>query len=483
MKRLQILLLILFQVSIPAFAVTWNDISRLNPEKVKAVVRVKSEGDVINTLQNLAPGNHVVVSGTRHSQGGHIVYPGAIVLDMTQFNEIVSISSESKTIAVQSGATWSQVQHAANRHGLSVKVMQSSNIFSIGGSLSANVHGRDPGYGPIIETVKSLKIALHDGRIVVSSRNSFADLFHAAIGGYGLLGVILEAEIELTENLRLNKTTIEVTAKEYSGMVENNADGMSLHYGRCSFVKDDTFLRECYSTNFYESAPARVVSNLRPEKNIRRNSLLLRASRESNLGKLARWKLQKELLDVPGEQVSTERNIAMRPPVKFLSYASPDDTDILQEYFIPVATFSDYLEQLRSELLENEVNLLSITLRYLRKNEESILSYSSRDMIAAVLYVNIGLDDESIAKARRWTRNLVDLAIHHGGTYYLTYQRFPTLEQFRDAYPKWEDFLAVKCKYDPDEVFTSKFYEQYLEAAHSKALQADNQSATRSVCH
>lgn len=51
-------------------------------------------------------------------------------------------------IRVQSGATWAQIQDYINPYGLSIRVMQSSNIFTIGGSLSSNVHGRDLRHGP-----------------------------------------------------------------------------------------------------------------------------------------------------------------------------------------------------------------------------------------------------------------------------------------------------------------------------------------------
>jgi len=470
-NRVTLLLILIFlglQSLLTANASTWNDISRLNLEVVNDIVQVHTESDVVDTLKSLSSGEHIVISGTRHSQGGHITYPGAIVLDMTNFNKVISIFPKRKSIIVQSGATWSQVQKAVNKYGLSVRVMQSSNIFSIGGSLSANVHGRDPRYGPIIETIKSLKIVLHNGETVVSSRDTLPDLFYATIGGYGLLGVILEAEIELTDNLPLEKITKEVKAQDYTSLFESEVETMSLHYGRCSFVKGKSFLRECYSTSFYETALNSLVSKLEPEKNIKRNALIFNASRKNEFGKVVRWNLQKELIDIPDKLISTERNQAMQPPVRFLSYNSPEDTDILQEYFVPSENFDGFFERLRDQLLLSEVNLLSVTLRYLKENQESLLSYSTNNMIAVVLYINIGLDKQSISAAGVWTKRLVDLALQHGGTYYLTYQRFPTVEQFQSAYPRWEEFMKVKCKYDPQEVFVSKFYEEYLKAAYKK---------------
>ncbi len=477
-RHIQFFILLCSLTCISVQAETWNDISRLNPEIVSGVVRVKEAADVVSALKSLPADTKVVISGTRHSQGGHIVYPDAVVLDMTGFNKIVSISPKDKIVIVQSGATWAVVQEAVNEFGLSVKVMQSSNIFSVGGSLSANVHGRDPRFGPIIETVRSIKMVLAGGKVITADRSNNPDLFYAAIGGYGLLGVILEAEIELTDNAPLVKTTDKTSIKGYAQVASNLADDLSLHYGRCSFVPGKAFLKECYSTNFTKIDNGYTVSKLEPERNIKRNSLIFGASRKSYLGKVGRWALQKLVLDKPGERVYLDRNPAMQPAVRFLSYNSPKDTDILQEYFIPIERFPEFFSDLGEALENHDVNLLSITLRYLKENRESYLSYSTKNMIAVVLYVNIELNEKSIKSARAWTRDVVDLSLRNDGTYYLTYQEFPTLEQFKSAYPNWEKFMKIKCKYDSGEIFSSKFYEQYLKSA----MQSGNQMAGQNGC-
>lgn len=441
-----------------------DDVSRLNAVTVSKIVKVYSQDDVVSTLKTLPANTKVSISGTRHSQGGHLNAQNAVVLDMTNFKQVVSFSPQSKTIIVQSGATWADVQLIVNQHGLAVKVMQSSNIFSIGGSLSANVHGRDPRYGPLIETIKSIKIALANGDVVSASRTINPKLFYASIGGYGLLGVILEAEIQLTDNTELIKSTYEVSVDKYAQDIAGKAENLSLHFGRCSFVQNESFLSECYSTNYQNITTTNVVSKLEPEKNVKRNAFIFSRSRQSNLGKKIRWRLQKSIVDKPGKTKKTERNIAMQPPVKFLEYDNPSNTDILQEYFVPIDNFEAFFAAFKKELIASEVNLLSTTLRYLKPNTESYLSYATDEMIAIVIYVNIELNESALNDARTWTRSLVDLALKHDGTYYLTYQRFPSLEQFRAAYPNWQKFLEIKLEYDPKEIFSSQFYEYYLQA-------------------
>ena len=151
----------------------------------------------------------------------------------------------------------------------------------------------------------------------------------------------------------------------------------------------------------------------------------------------------------------------MRPQIEFLDYFSEKDTDILQEYFVPLDQFQKFIDHLRQVINQHEINLLNITLRYMPQNRDIVLSYSSEETIAVVLYANIGRDQYSIDLAQGWTQSLIDKSINLGGTYYLPYQGFATKKQMQTAYPNFRKFQLIKQKYDPQEVFVNKFYQQY----------------------
>lgn len=193
-----------------------------------------------------------------------------------------------------------------------------------------------------------------------------------------------------------------------------------------------------------------------------RDRLLFNWSRGSNIGKTLRWELQKGLLDKPGSTALISRNNAMRPPIRFLDYSSETDTDILQEYFVPLDEFPAFMRALKNVVQENEVNLLSVTLRYVHANTENLLPYATQNQVAVVLYINMDLNESALTHAEQWTRMLVDRALEHSGTYYLVYQRFPTIPQFQRAYPSAQALIDCKLNYDPGGVFNNLFYQHYL---------------------
>ena len=178
---------------------TINDASCLNRTPVYGVVEVTSVETLREALsfarQN---GLKVSVAGAKHSMGGHAFAANALVLDMRKFNGIV-LDRQKQIVTVQSGATWHDLQNALHP-AFAVKAMQSTDIFTVGGSISVNAHGMDHRAGSVGRTVTAMRVMLADGTVHTISRSDEPDLFSLIVGGYGLFGVIIDADIEVTEN-------------------------------------------------------------------------------------------------------------------------------------------------------------------------------------------------------------------------------------------------------------------------------------------
>ena len=149
-------------------------------------------------------------------------------------------------------------------------------------------------------------------------------------------------------------------------------------------------------------------------------------------------------------------------PLEFLDYRSSKDTDIIQEYYVPVGNFVPFMDRFREILLAGDMNVLSATVRYVKPNSTPALAYAPRtDAFAIIQMSNVGLSPDAQAHAAGVTRQLVDAALEQGGTYYLTYQLYPTPEQLHRAYPNARHAFERKRFYDPGELFSSQFYERY----------------------
>lgn len=441
-----------------------DDVSELNPAEVGVVCRPTTEDSFRSALAYARESRLTVsVAAQRHSQGGHVSSPGGLVIDTTAWRG-VEVGDDGIATA-RSGSSWADVQAAANPRGLAVRVMQSSNIFSVGGSLSVNCHGRDKDFGPIRSTVQSFRLLLADGTVVTVGPSD--PRFDAVIGGYGLLGVILDVRLTLRPNVTVTKS---VTTHHHRSYVEHLAPvvadpDVQLHFGRLNIDDLDAanYLRAMYSVEHIASGPASAAPlSIDDPSSAKVVGRVMELGEWSSLAKKARWKLLLDQIDVPGSVETMTLNNAMRPPVSFLFERSGTTTvNILQEYFLPPDGFAPFIDRLREVATEHDVDLQNVTTRWVASGDRAALSYAPGERIAVVLYINLLLTDDGIASGERWTRELVDHALDAGGSYYLAYQRWPSQGQVQRAYPHWDAFAALKREHDPDGLFGNQFWQQY----------------------
>ncbi|HJQ97635.1 MAG TPA: FAD-binding oxidoreductase [Candidatus Polarisedimenticolaceae bacterium] len=406
-------------------------------------------------------GRHVVIAGSRHSMGGHTVLPEAIVLDMRPFRS-VTVDAERRIAHVGAGATWAQVIPALDAFGLSVAQMQSNNDFTVGGSISVNAHGwafRSP---PIAASIEAFRIVTADGQVIRCSRTENAELFSLALGGYGLFGVILDVELRVVPNEMYTVAARRVRPQDYERTYDAltaGRDDLGMAYGRLS-VAPASFLREGRIVLFARGPQAPDArETLSDVKRRWLKRLVFRGAVGSDYGKNLRWALEKLVGEQGGGPVS--RNRVLDEPSSWFTNRDPESTEVLQEYFVPPEGFALFVEGAREILLRHRPDLLNVTVREVAEDQDTMLRYARGRMFALVFLVHQKRNALSDAATGAWERELIDLALRCGGTYYLPYRLHARREQFLRAYPTAPDFFAAKRRYDPGEVFSNSFYRTY----------------------
>ena len=448
-----------------------TDVARLAPARVEGVNDVREVEQLRAVLRDAkARKLKVSIAGSRHSQGGHTYTAGGVVLNMRRFNRIRAIDPKAMTVTVESGATWDEVQRALAPRRLAIKVMQSSNIFTVGGTLSANAHGRDLDVMQVVDVVQRFQLLLADGRIVEVSRTANPELFSLVIGGYGLYGVILDVTLRVTRDELYEQRSVSMDYTEFPGYfaehIRSDPD-IVLMLARPSIDPDpQLFLRELVVVTWRRAGGDRSASfTLTEEEHVLREKFFFGLSRRFDWAKSLRWKLQKRVELGAGDARIVSRNNSMRPPLaplELLDYRSRHDTDIIQEYYVPVESFVPFMDRFRQILLDGDMNVLSSTVRYVAPNATPVLAYAPLKAAFAIIQMsNVPLSGDGQRRAEAVTRKLVDAALDYGGTYYLTYQLYPTAEQLHRAYPNAGHAFERKRFYDPDEVFSNQFYKKY----------------------
>jgi len=445
-----------------------TDYAGLLPERVERVVKAENRNELQKIVKQANKnGEKISVAGLQHSQGGHTYYKDGVVLDMRIFNKILEIDELEKTIRVEAGATWEDVQEEILPLGLALKVTQSQSIFTIGGSLSVNAHGRDIRFGPMAETVKEMTLLTPAGEIKKVTRDDPEEWMKYVFGGYGLFGVILDVTLELTENDMYTIHTEKLQTNEYESYFKklSSQHNTAMHYARVS-VAPSSFLDEMYIINYNYTGKQDRKTLLKGEQGVQLSKLALDLGRQGGALEDIFWKTQKRYIhSINGKKIT--RNNAMRSESTFMEYTKPGRVEVLQEFFVPIHSYEEYINDLKHLLKANDKNddfkVHNITVRYAAKDDFTTLNYAKEDMFGLVVLIQHGLEEEEIANATAIIQNWTRLTMEHGGTYYLPYYRYQTKEQFKESYPKWEKFQKEKLRRDPNEVFQNLFYNYYVK--------------------
>lgn len=452
---------------VPAAEGHIDDASRLNDTAVREVWAIPAETAAAEAqLAELlararAEKLPVSIAGARHSMGGHTIAPDGIVIDMRPL-KAMKLDEAREVLWVQAGATWDDVIPFLDARGRSVIVMQSNSSFSVGGSLSVNCHGWQRGLPPIASTVESFRLMKADGEIVRCSRDENADLFELALGGYGLFGVILDAELRVTDNARMRRVQREFEVDEKFSAFDQALRAepeATMLYGRLN-IAPDRFLEDIVMVSYVPEDGEIPVLAPREAPVLRRT--IFRGS-DDDYGKQLRWRAETLLLPRVSRAFYS-RNELLYEGVEVYQNRSAATTDILHEYFVPQKDVARFLAELRRIIPRYHGNLLNVTVRQVETDRDTLLHYAHRPMFAFVMLFLQDRTAEGEDAMRLMTREMIDAAIACDGRYYLPYRLHATQEQFEAAYPMADSFFTRKRRFDPDETFQNVFYQTYGRA-------------------
>jgi FAD/FMN-containing dehydrogenase len=345
--------------------------------------------------------------------------------------------------------------------------MQSNHDFSVAGTLSVNAHGWPVPFGPFGSTVRALRLMLADGTIVSCSRTDNADLFSLVIGGYGLLGIILDLEVEMVANVLLVPTFERASAAEVAARLVTTVQDVSVNmaYGRLSIAAKG-FLEEALVVSYRPVLPQPRVLPLAARSNVYSflSRQLYRSQVGSERGKEARWYAETTVFSRAASRLPLTRNAILNYPVAALAETNPGRTDILHEYFIPPERVADFLAACREIIPSARQELINITLRYVEADRVSTLAYAPvpAARIAAVMSFTQEVTPEADRAMAAMTERLIEAVLALGGSLYLPYRLHARPEQVRAAYPELDVFIAKKHYYDPQLRFRNLMWDKYF---------------------
>ncbi len=303
---------------------------------------------------------------------------------------------------------------------------------------------------------------------IEANRTKNADLFFAAIGGYGGLGVIVEATLNLDTNTPVIRTAKKMDIDQYKNYFFQNirSSKNAIFHNADLYPPDYQEVTAITWTQTDQSVTVKERLSPQDKPSLFQEYLLNWVSdtqsgkyfREyiydwyQHLGKVIEWRNYEASYDVNSIEPSSREK----------------STYVLQEYFVPIENFESFVKKMSDILKKNQVNVLNISIRHALPDLESYLSWAKTEVFSFVIYYKQGVTDVDRQNVRTWTSKLIDAVLEEGGTYYLPYQIHASHQQFLTAYPRANEFFRLKNQVDPTYKFRNKLFDLYYGASSSK---------------
>jgi FAD/FMN-containing dehydrogenase len=453
-----------------------NDVhSQLNETRVHAIVKPAGVAGVQRAVADArTAGKPVSIAGGRHAMGGQQFGEAGILVDTRDLNRVLAFDAERGTITVEGGIQWPQLLEFLNREqegrsrqwGIYQKQTGADRL-SVAGALSCNAHGRGLNLKPIVDQVEAFDLVDHAGEIRTCSRHQHRDLFGLAIGGYGLFGVITRVQLRLRPRLKVRRV---VVLGETDGITDRFEERIrdGYQYGDYQFATDssrDSFLRRgvfsCYQPVPPDTPITEHPTRFKPEDwarltfyshKYKRRAFEVYSSRYlKTSGQIywADWQLSAAYVD--NYHADLDRALGARVKA----------SEMITEIYVPRQSLHAFMGDARRTLRDRKANVIYGTVRLIEKDEETFLAWARQRWACVIFNLHVDHTPPSIEAAAGAFRDLIDLGIAHGGSYYLTYHRWASRDQVERCYPQMREFLSLKRRHDPDERFQSSWYRHY----------------------
>lgn len=420
-----------------------------DPQKVESP---GSKEEIVQIVQYaIENGQHVRVLGSGHSRSD-IALSDDIMISLHRYNGVVDLDKQSKQVTVEGGMKLSELVSFLDKNGLALSNLPAITEQSIAGAISTATHGSGVGFVNMAAMVTKLELITGEGKILTLSAQDNKDIFNAAQVSLGLLGIITEVTFQCVSAFDLEETS---EPTDLADCIRN----LDTIINSAPFIKlwVEIYSSKCVVFRYNKTGKPRQES-----EEIWKMDLKMRLVEPFLL--LTSW--FPSLTPAVMELVFTQFNLLpaytqVGPSYEVLVpqpyYPGNEQTEI----GIPLEHCTEGLKRLKDIIIDNHIPANLITeIRFVKADDIWMSPNYNRDSCHFTLMTcNLS------PRTRQMYFNMVyDMfeRLNYNPRYHFGKVVNLTPSQMRAIYPKFDDFLRVQSKLDPQGIFVNDMLEKLL---------------------
>lgn len=437
--------------------------------------------------------------GGGYSYGDIILNDQNVILDTSKLDRILEFDESTGLMVVEPGVRMIDIFKRILHLRLALAAIPSESTITVAGAIGGNVNGKD-GWrlGNFGDQVVALKLLTASGEVLDVDRDRDEPLFQAVVGGLGLMGIVVQATLRLQKIpspfLEISRTPVANVEQllEHMKEVEETSDFAVVWLDTCT--KGEGLGRAVvHATRWVERDGT-------PDE-IRAQVTASFARLEARLRQACMLSPITEFVVTTMLQIQKISVLLFNKLYFFYSRIrhrlhSADNVESFLRYnfdasfMIPSATavcgFRGYTVQVifpRKEArtaITEMINLCQASpclpaklIMRVHRQDDYLISFSEDGYS---LNFELHPNRRHVKRMNRFVDDLVESVIRFGGKVHLAKDMVLTRAQFRMLFPKYGEFLAIKQRVDPDELFQSDMYRRLLRGNAEDTAASDKGS-------
>lgn len=380
----------------------WSNWSGVVICRPRALLRPRSESEVAECVTRARrDGVGLRVAGTGHSLTPLVATDG-LLLSLDGWVGVESCEADRRRAWVRAGTTLHDLGPRLHEAGMAMENLGDVDVQALGGALATGTHGTGRTLGSLSSRVSGLRLICADGSIRLVTAEEEPELLLAARVSLGALGVVSAARLELVDPFRLHECVARMPTE---ACLEDLEAGIASHRHFEFFWYPSRDLTEVKSLDPTEAAPDPL-----PERD--------------------------------GERIDWSFRIL--PSVREQRFFE-------MEYALPAEAGRVCFLELRDRIRSRHPDLLwPIEYRTLHSEDAWLAPAHGRET------VTLSVHQDGRLPYLELFRDLEPILRAHGGRPH--WGKFHSLggDALRDLYPRFEEFLAVRKRLDPEGRFLNE---------------------------
>ena len=429
----------------------WRNWSGLETAHTARTLEPGNSHEIVEAVQRArAEKKTVKMVGTGHSFTG-IAAPEHTMLRPSRLTGITNVDRDAMTVTARAGTTLKTLNQELERLGLSLNNMGDIAEQTLAGAVSTGTHGTGGVAAGLAAQLAGLELVTGTGEIVKADRDQNSDVFDVARVGLGALGILTKLTFQVEPLFVLEANERPATWNEALASYDEIVDG-NHHADLYWFPHPD---RMQIKTNNRLDVPVSEAEPLPRWREWLDDDFLS----NTVFGALTRT-LNRVPRAIPRANELAGRALTSRTYSNVAHRVFVARRDVVfreMEYAVPRAASIAALREARRLIDRSNWKIsFPVEVRYTKPDDVPLSTAFERESVYLAFHVHRDADHTA------YFREVEAVMTAHDGRPHWGKLHTQAAADLAEKYPRFDDFLALRDRLDPDRVFVNAHLRRVL---------------------